>query len=474
MFAAVACATTPSTPTAAEANPAPNPALQPPAVAATEPTATRIVAHSTASEPGAARTEVRRAIFVAAWTLVRDKHFDKKLGGLDWDAQRSKYEPLAVAAPNEPTFYRLLNEMLGELRQSHLEVSGPGADPNPALDEAPPAATTRTPSGEPLPQLSDDTGDPGIVVRVIDGKPTITSLRPGSSADKNGLRPGFVVTHIGGREIKANPPSSRPLRPVEERFYVRLAAARRLSGAVGSRITVRYLDAGDQPIEVMLERDPPRGRALRVGILPPLVPEVRVSQIGDVGIIAFNFFLLDPTLGEVKRAIEGFRARGAKALILDLRGNPGGFGSMAIPVAAHLIDKPLTLGTIHFRDFANTLTAVPSLDVRPFTGRVVIVTDEGTASTSEILAAGLQEARRAIVVGDTSLGAALGSVIEQLPGGAVIQYPVADFRTPKGVSIEGRGVQPDRRVIETRSSLRSGRDAVLDAALAAARASGSR
>ena len=99
------------------------------------------------------------------------------------------------------------------------------------------------------------------------------------------------------------------------------------------------------------------------------------------------------------------------------------------------------------------------------------MTDEGTASTSEIFAAGMQEAKRAQVVGDTSVGEALGSVIESLAGGAVIQIPVADFRTPKGVSIEGRGVQPDRRVTETRAGLLAGRDMVLDAALELARAS---
>ena len=73
----------------------------------------------------------------------------------------------------------------------------------------------------------------------------------------------------------------------------------------------------------------------------------------------------------------------------------------------------------------------------PFTGPLAILTDEGTASASEILAAGLQEAKRAIVVGDTSLGAVLPSVIEALPGGAVMQYVVADFKTPKGVAAGG-------------------------------------
>jgi len=88
-----------------------------------------------------------------------------------------------------------------------------------------------------------------------------------------------------------------------------------------------------------------------------------------------------------------------------------------------------------------------------------------------MLAAGLQDAGRALVVGDQTLGAVLPSVIASLPGGAVMQYVIADFKTPKGVLLEGRGVQPDRRVIETRAALKASRDPVLDAALVAVRAS---
>ena len=88
-----------------------------------------------------------------------------------------------------------------------------------------------------------------------------------------------------------------------------------------------------------------------------------------------------------------------------------------------------------------------------------------------MLTAGLQEAKRAVVVGDSTLGAVLPSVVEALPGGAVMQYVVADFKTPKGILLEGRGVQPDKRVVETRAALRTGRDPVLDAALVAVQGS---
>jgi carboxyl-terminal processing protease len=445
------------------------PATQPPAFV---PLAADPAAGSDPVHPGSVRGQIRQAIFAGAWTAVRDKHFDKNLGGLDWAALRARYEPLALAAPDEPTFYRLLNEMLGQLGQSHLEVHGPGDEatsPEGLEVGATPAAEGT--AGQPVVEASG-IGEPGLLVRIIEGKPTITRVRPGSSAARAGLEPGLVVTHIGGRELASLPRSGRALRPVEERFRLRQLAARRLAGPVGTRVSLRFIDDDGQAREVMLRRDPPATPARQVLNMSPVVPEVKVSQVGDVGIVAFNVFLLEPVLTEVQKAIDGFRARGARALILDLRGNPGGIGPMAIPVAARLVFRPTTLGTIQFRDFTSTLATVDSVGVKPFTGKAIVLTDEGTASTSEILAAGLQEAGRALIVGDTSAGAALGSIIQDLPGGALIQIPVADFRTPRGTSLEGRGVQPDRRVYETRAALRRGRDPVLDAALDLARASG--
>jgi carboxyl-terminal processing protease len=415
--------------------------------------------------PGRVQLQLREAIFAAAWTAVRDKDFEKALVGQDWEAARAKYQPLAMAAPDEPTFYRVVNEMLGAMGQSHLEVHGPGE----ATEEDTPQSAPSQAAAEVI-EIGTSTGDPGLVVREIEGKPTVFSVRPGSSSDLAGLHPGFLVTQIGGRSLSALPPSARPLRPVEERFRLRRRAAHLLSGPAGSRVSVRFLDESDQSHEVMLTRDSPSRPAVQALLMPPVVPEVSVSRVGQVGIVAFNFFLLEPILAEVQKAIESFRRTGAKAIIFDLRGNPGGFGGMAIPVAARLVVREMSLGTIQFRDFSNSLTVAPSLDCKPFAGKVIILTDEGSASTSEILAAGLQEAKRALVVGDNTVGAALGSTIEALPGGAVMQIPVAGFKTPKGVSIEGRGVQPDRRVLETRKALLAGHDPVLDEALQLARA----
>jgi sarcosine oxidase subunit alpha len=439
-------------------------------------------APTTPEQAADARTALRRSILDAAWRTVRDKHFDKTLGGIDWNAVRAKYEPLAIAAPSEAAFYRVLNQMIGELGQSHMMITGPGAEDEEAADEMPQPgetpAETRAPAPSPAPTsgqapapVSDAIGEPGLTVRVIEGRPTISRVRPGSAADKAGLLPGFVITQIGGRPLTAPINSSRPLRPVEERFAVRRAAAWRLAGEVGSRVTVAYLDEHDRPGKAVLVRDPPSGHALQIGYLPVLYPEVRAYEVGDVGVIAFNIFILDPVLEGIKRAVARFQAHHVRAMVLDLRGNPGGQGAMAIPVASLFVSAPVTLGTLKFRDLAQTFTAKPELGAIPFTGSLAILTDEGTASAAEMLTAGLQEAGRAVVVGDTTLGAVLPSLVQALPGGAVMQYVVADFKTPKGVVLEGRGVQPDKRVVETRAALRTGRDPVLDAALVAIRAS---
>jgi carboxyl-terminal processing protease len=440
----------PETPPAAPARPADAAVVEPP----------KFVPAPVAATPEArddVRRNARRAILDAAWRLVRDKHYDKTLGGVDWNAVRARYEPLALAAPSDAAFYRTLNQMIGELGQSHMMISGPGAED----DTEEPGDSAPGPGGA---------ADPGVTIRVIENRPTITRVRPGSPAERAGLLPGFIVTHIGGHELRVQSPSQRPLRRVEERFAVRRRAQQRLMGPAGSKVSVRYVDNSNRPGEALLEREQPEAAPVELGHLPPLYPEVRAEMRGDVGIVAFNIFLLQPVLADFKRAMDGFRARHARALIIDLRGNPGGQGAMSIPIAAQLVSEPLTLGTLKFRDFNQVFTATPDLRAVPFTGPVAILTDEGTASAAEMLAAGLQEAKRAVVVGDVTLGAVLPSVIEALSGGAVMQYVVADFKTPKGVLLEGRGVQPDRRVIETRAGLQSGRDPVIDAALNAVKA----
>jgi carboxyl-terminal processing protease len=155
-----------------------------------------------------------------------------------------------------------------------------------------------------------------------------------------------------------------------------------------------------------------------------------------------------------------------RALVIDLRGNPGGVGAMVVPVARLLLAKSGSLGTMRMREGEQTFNVTAGED--PFGGPVAILVDEGTGSTSEIFAQALHDLGRVKVVGaGPSQGAALPSLIELLDGGAILQYVVADYTSPAGGSVEGKGVAPDVVVDETRADFRAGKDPVLAAAIAA-------
>ncbi len=147
-----------------------------------------------------------------------------------------------------------------------------------------------------------------------------------------------------------------------------------------------------------------------------------------------------------------------------MRGNGGGDDSVALKIANMLFDKETQLMITKTRkgdDFY--YKAKPAKN--PYSGRVAIIVDETSGSASEQIASGLQEAKRAFIVGKTTKGADLDSTSVGLPIKALLLYPYGQPRTPKGIVIEGRGVIPDREVSLTREDLLAGRDAQLEAAI---------
>ena len=99
-----------------------------------------------------------------------------------------------------------------------------------------------------------------------------------------------------------------------------------------------------------------------------------------------------------------------------------------------------------------------------YAGPLAILMDEGSASTSEILAGGLQDLKRARIFGVRTAGAALPSDIIRLPNGDGFQYAQASYTSESGKVLEGDGVTPDVVVRQTREALRAGRDLVVEAA----------
>ena len=136
---------------------------------------------------------------------------------------------------------------------------------------------------------------------------------------------------------------------------------------------------------------------------------------------------------------------------------------MATGIAGFFIaDSGHQLGEMKMRDATLKFTVFPRAET--YAGRVAILLDEGSASTTEILAQGLQDLKRARVFGMRSAGAALPSDIIRLPDGDGFQYPTASYTSSSGRVLEGNGVIPDVEVRQSRESIAAGRDPVIEAA----------
>lgn len=408
---------------------------------ASAPPATRTSAATTSDD--AAR--LRRETFDVVWRTVSETHFDPTFGGVDWNKVRAEYAPRAAEAKSDGEFYGVLRQMVGELRLSHFVIYPPGA-----FD----AATPGSPAG----------GDVGIDLRVIEGEAVVVRLRPGSAAARGGvIRPGFRIVKIDDAPVApVIEKLARGGNPSEANFRATLAVARRLGGPPGSPVRLTYTDGQEREQTATLERAAHGGEmSPPFGNFPALPIEFEAKRLrGGVGYIRFNIFLI-PMMERVRAALR--EMRDAPGLIFDLRGNPGGFGAMASGIAGMLSTKQFSLGTMRMRTGQVNFAAFPQ--PAPYTGTVVVLIDGSSLSTSEVFAGGLQEAGRAVVVGERSGGAALPSVFKKLPTGALLQHAIADFKTPGGKEIEGRGVTPDVAVKWNRRALLEGRDPQLDAAL---------
>jgi carboxyl-terminal processing protease len=309
-----------------------------------------------------------------------------------------------------------------------------------------------------------------IEVRVIGGEPVVVQEAQGGR--KSGLPRGAVLLAIDDEELAPMIAGmkERHGRDVEATFAARRVVSSWLSCPTGASKTLRYQAFGAAaPKTKKVKCQPVDAERVSLGNLKdvPAVVEHRMLPKTKVGYVYFNIWML-PLVPKIEAAIAELRTQGMEALVIDLRGNPGGVGAMVVPVGRQLMAKAADLGAMHMREGKQTFNVAAGDD--PFTGPLVILVDEGTASTSEIFAQALQDLGRATVYGAVpSQGAALPSVIEELPGGALLQYVVADYQSPKGQVVEGKGVAPDTVVSETREAFANGHDPVLDAALAALR-----
>jgi carboxyl-terminal processing protease len=381
--------------------------------------------------------------FEKVWTTIRDKHWQKNPGGLDWQAIHEELYPRILAADSPEAALAIMREMLGRLKQTHF-----GIFPASVYNDVEAAA-----GGD---------GSPGIDTRVLDGKAVVTGIDPASPAERAGVKLGWIVESVNGKPLA---PVIKALAadPNIHELALERAVKSRLSGGVGESNKFIFLDAKGSPVELSLQLAEERGPSARFGNLPPIHVFFESKKFGNTGYLRFNMFLdLVRVMGKFGETVQDCMS--CDGLIIDLRGNPGGIGGMAMGMAGWLIDKPdQRLGTMYLRDASLNFVINPRPEV--FKGPVAILVDGSSASTSEIFAGGLKDLGRARVFGTKTAAAALPSIFERLPNGDGFQYATANYISEGGKALEGLGVTPDVEVKLTRAGLLAGHDAVLDAAL---------
>ena len=371
--------------------------------------------------------QIWQRTFEVVWKTVDEKSFDSHFGGVDWSAVRDRYAPLVSAVKSDRELLDLLGKMLKELPVSHLNVLELDA-----LDKV----------------LGRSVVNRGLALRNIDNQVVITRLVSGSSADRAGLRTGFVVKAI----------DDAPVTTAHD------AEATRAGDMKSHRLTI--LDEADGMRNVMVEYQLPSADTLTAASIGGAKRYVLMEshRVADgIGYIHFTNFTM-PAAKKLSAVLESLKD--ARALIIDLRGNSGGDTDAGLALAGLLVEKETQLAIMRTRkgdDYFDK--AKPKKN--GYRGPVVILLDEESASESEDVAAGLQEAGRVVVIGTRSRGANMDATLQGLPMRHVgLQYPTGYPRTPKGTIIEGHGVTPNIEVHLTRAALLRGVDAQLDAAIA--------
>jgi carboxyl-terminal processing protease len=384
--------------------------------------------------------------FEVVWQTVNDTFPDPTFGGVDWKAVHDRYQPLIGAAKTDEEFFLTLNRMLWELNASHSVVM-PSRPMFNALDRA---------SAE---------GDIGMDVRPIGDEVVITRVKPSSPADQAGLRPGDIIHSVDGATVQ---------QIVEENQFFQMPPHNERADAANRAMTVLLLTYGQPGTKVSIvyhndqgERQVDLVRTLRAGksVLiegaPPGFLEIESKRLEDnIGYIRFNRFdpaLLDRLLAAVDEQAD------APGLIIDIRGNDGGFFEVRKALLERLVRERSLIWRQEGRRGVDEIYLEPA--VQTYGGPVVVLVDELSASASEEFAGGLQAIGRAVIVGKRTPGKVLIADFKQLPDGATFVYPVAVTRLANGTVLEGRGVIPDIEVALDRALLLEGRDSQLEAAV---------
>ncbi|HKK93327.1 MAG TPA: S41 family peptidase [Longimicrobiales bacterium] len=421
-------------------------------------------------------TELALQTFDSAWSRINASYYDPDFRGIDWPGIRDELRPRAAEVSTREELRTVLRDMLSRLGESHFAI----------LPEESVRAISIDDDG--VEDLGDaGPGDVGLDLRWVDGRLMVFKVREGPAGDA-GVSAGWTVAAVGeqstGRweEIVADADSERARITAETQTVQ--GAISLMTGPVGSEVPMTLVDGEGDTVSVSLPRQPVRGQMVRFGQLPAMASWLEWERIpapgqpgACVGVIEFNIWMV-PLVAPFNQAVDALDD--CMGIVIDLRGNPGGVGGMVMSTAGSFFAERADLGTLKSRAGELNFVAMPrGVDTEgalrdAFDGRLAVLIDEMSMSTSEIFAAGLKSTGRARLFGSTTPGYALPAATLPLPSGDVLYHVISNLTDPEGRRIEGSGVAPDVEVGVRREALLSGVDEALDAAIVWAAGGGGR
>ncbi|MEZ5405735.1 MAG: S41 family peptidase [Verrucomicrobiia bacterium] len=269
----------------------------------------------------------------------------------------------------------------------------------------------------------------GLTLGLKDGETTIITPADGSPGAKAGLMAGDKLLQVDGR-------STETMSLTE--------VASRLRGKEGSLITLRVLRKKTQQIEdYTLRRAVIKVQSVREASL--LSNELAgVQAIGYIRVAQFS----ESTGDDFESALKKLESQKIKALILDLRNNPGGLLETAVEVAGKFIAPDQVIVSTEGRSDQSRVILKSAQEEKHRGYPIAILVNTGTASGGEIVAAALRDWHQAILVGETTFGKGSVQSLFPLPDGSALRLTTAYYYTPRHELIQERGVTPDITVVE--------------------------
>lgn len=238
----------------------------------------------------------------------------------------------------------------------------------------------------------------------------VQGLSPDADSAKQGLRNGVTVYKIDDQVLSA-------LKREQVRDL--------LTGAIGSTLTLQ-LSAQSVPITLVRNTKVDTEIKSTLHSNQVLVLQVKVFQ--------------QDTANEIKRIIESYSTNRLKAVLFDLRNNPGGLLSAAVESADLFLNQGIIVSTKSRSEGNQQFQALPGIEFQNL--KVGILINNRSASAAEVFTAALKEHNRAWVVGEKSYGKGVVQKLFPLSNGSALQMTVSQYFSPSGNMIEGQGIQP--------------------------------